>query len=47
LPQYYQQTLDMLQQAHLAQRVQLHHTPLQDWHAQNGNTYPYYACQRL
>lgn len=45
LPQYYQQTLDMLQQAHLAQRVQLHHTPLQEWQAQNGNTYPYYACQ--
>lgn len=45
LPQYYQQTLDMLQQAQLAQMVQLHYTPLQDWQAQNGNTYPYYACQ--
>lgn len=45
LPQYYQQTLVMLQQAHLAQRVQLHLTPLQDWQAQNGNSYPYYACQ--
>lgn len=45
LPQYYQQTLDLLQQAGLAEKVELHYAPLQDWEALNGNIYPYYTCQ--
>lgn len=44
LERYYQQTLAQLQQAGLADRVQLAHTPLRDWLAPNGQTYAYYEC---
>ena len=47
LEQYYKQTLSMLQQAGLASYVQLHHAPLVDWKAPNGQIYPYYSCQEL
>lgn len=47
LEQYYQQTLSMLQQAALASYVKLHHAPLEDWIAPNGQSYPYYSCQRI
>lgn len=45
LEQYYQQTRSQLEQVDLLGRVQLHHTPLQDYTAPSGKVYPYYACQ--
>lgn len=45
LEQYYQQTRNQLEQVDLLGRVQLHHTPLQDYTAPSGKVYPYYACQ--
>ncbi|SCX11272.1 hypothetical protein SAMN05216379_1076 [Nitrosomonas eutropha] len=45
LEQYYQQTRSRLEQVDLLGRVQLHHTPLQDYPAPSGKVYPYYACQ--
>ena len=45
LDQYYQQTRDQLEQAGLAETVQLSLAPLQDWQAPDGVTQPYYACQ--
>ena len=45
LEQFHAQTLAHLQQAALAQAVQLVHAPLQPYAAANGNTYDYYACQ--
>jgi hypothetical protein len=45
LEQFHAQTLARLQQAALAQAVQLVHAPLQPYAAANGNTYDYYACQ--
>lgn len=47
LEQYYQQTLSMLQQAALGSYVSLHCTPLEDWVAPNGQSYPYYSCQNI
>lgn len=47
LEQYYQQTLSMLQQAALGSYVKLHCTPLEDWVAPNGQSYPYYSCQKI
>lgn len=46
LEQYYQQTLARLKHAGLAETVQLTLAPLQDYAALNGNTYPYYDCQK-
>ncbi|WP_155293201.1 hypothetical protein [Comamonas testosteroni] len=45
LEEHHQKTLGFLQQAGLADCVQLHHAPLQEWQAPNGNIYPYYSCQ--
>jgi hypothetical protein len=45
LEKYYQQTLSQLEQAGLADRVQLTLAPLQDWQAPDGTIQPYYACQ--
>jgi hypothetical protein len=45
LEQYYQQTGALLQQAGLAEAVQLCLAPLQDWQAPDGKRQPYYACQ--
>ncbi|MCB8747860.1 hypothetical protein LHU53_13190 [Rhodoferax sp. U2-2l] len=45
LEPYYQQTLAQLNQAGLADSVQLELAPLQPYTAPNGNTYPYYTCQ--
>lgn len=47
LEKYYQQTLSMLRQAALASYVQLHHAPLEDWQAENGEIYHYYSCQNI
>lgn len=47
LEAYYQQTQAHLLQAGLADDVQLCLTPLQDWVAPNGITYPYYSCQSV
>ena len=44
LEQYYQQTLAQLNQADLADKVQLELAPLQPYTAPKGNTYPYYNC---
>lgn len=46
LEQYYQQTLSMLQQAALESYVKLHYSPLEDWMAPNGQSYPYYSCHK-
>lgn len=47
LEQFHQQTLAQLKHAQLADTVQLHHTPLQDYTAPNGKVYPYYTCQTI
>lgn len=44
LDQYYQQTLAKLKHEQLDAAVQLHHAPLHDYTAPNGNVYSYYAC---
>lgn len=46
LDQYHQQTMDMLKQAELDNRVLLQHAPLKDWEAPNGKIYPYYDCHQ-
>lgn len=47
LDQYYQQTRAHLQQAGLADTVQLTLAPLKDWPAPDGNAYSYYDCQPI
>lgn len=44
LEQYHAQTQANLQQAGLADAVQLVLAPLEPYRAPNGNTYPYYSC---
>ncbi|WP_368928943.1 hypothetical protein [Alcaligenes faecalis] len=45
LDAYYQQTHAYLQQAGLANAVQLTLAPLAEWHAPDDQVYPYYSCQ--
>lgn len=47
LETYFQQTLGRLNQAGLADKVQLHLTPLQEYTAVDGMVYSYYACQEI
>lgn len=47
LEQYYQQTLAQLEHGGLADFVQLHLSPLDDYAAPNGNIYRYYSCQTV
>lgn len=47
LEKFYQQTLELLQQAGLADVVNLHYAPLQDWKSSNGTVYPYYVCDEI
>lgn len=45
LDSYYQQTHAHLQQAGLANAVQLTLAPLAEWQSSDGQVYPYYSCQ--
>ena len=45
LPEFHGYTLALLQQAGLAERVELCLAPLADYSAPNGLTYTYYSCQ--
>jgi hypothetical protein len=45
LPEFHGRTLALLNQAGLADRVELCLAPLADYSAPNGRTYPYYSCQ--
>ena len=45
LPGFHGRTLALLNQAGLADRVELCLAPLADYSAPNGRTYPYYTCQ--
>lgn len=47
LEKYYEQTLTDLQQAGLAETVQLVHAQLVPFTAPNGNTYSYYDCHQF
>jgi len=47
LEHYYRRTLNQLQQAGLAEAVQLHLVPLKDYAAANGNAYSYYDCHDI
>lgn len=47
LDSYYQQTLGYLKQSGVESFVQLILAPLHDWLAVDGQTYPYYSCQKV
>lgn len=47
LQEKYQRIQEGLQQAGLDKAVQLTLTPLENWKAADGSTYPYYACQSV
>jgi predicted O-methyltransferase YrrM len=47
LEKYFQQSLAMLKQAGMAEKVRLELTPLEPYMAPNGNIYPYYSCHAL
>lgn len=46
LDSYYQQTLGYLKQSGVDSFVQLTLAPLQEWQGPDGQTYPYYSCQK-
>ena len=47
LQKYYEETLEMLQNAGLDEYVQLYYAPLKDWISSDGTIYPYYSCEQI